>query len=76
MPVCSRRTVRPLFVLLGERVSGSHLDHVTIANEASGREAAEHLLAAGRRSLIFIGAHEGRQFGTGWLRALRIPFSA
>lgn len=57
-------------VLLGERVSGSHLDHVTIANEASGREAAEHLLAAGRRSLIFIGAHEGRQFGTGWLRAL------
>lgn len=57
-------------VLLGERIEGSHLDHVTIANETSGREAAEHLLASGCRSLVFIGAQEDRKFGTGWLRMM------
>lgn len=57
-------------VLLGERVDGSHLDHVITDNESSGQEATEHLLALGRRSLVFLGAEESRPFGTGWLRAL------
>lgn len=57
-------------VLLGERVEGSYLDHVAIDNEASGQEATEHLLGLGRRSLVFLGGHESRPFGTGWLRTL------
>lgn len=57
-------------VLLGERVDGSHLDHVVIDNEESAREATEHLLALGRRSLVFLGAHPSQPYGTGWLRML------
>lgn len=57
-------------VLLGERVDGSHLDHVVIDNEASALEATEHLLALGRRSLVFLGAHPSQPYGTGWLRML------
>ena len=55
-------------VLLGERVDGSHVDHVIIDNEASGREATMHLIELGRRSIVFIGTDSQQQFGTGWLR--------
>ncbi|MFC7405594.1 LacI family DNA-binding transcriptional regulator [Georgenia alba] len=57
-------------VLLGEPVDGSHLDHVIIDNKSSGREVTQHLHDLGRRSLVFVGAEETRQFGPGWLRML------
>ncbi|GAA4430811.1 LacI family DNA-binding transcriptional regulator [Georgenia halophila] len=57
-------------VLLGERVDGSHLDHVIVDNQTSGQETTQHLLDLGRRSLVFVGAQESRQFGPGWLRML------
>ncbi|GAA1487994.1 LacI family DNA-binding transcriptional regulator [Brachybacterium sacelli] len=57
-------------VLLGERVEGSHLDHVMIDNAQSGRDATEHILSLGCTSPLFLGAHEDKQFGPGWVRSL------
>lgn len=57
-------------VLLGERADGSHLDHVIIDNQRSGREITAHVLGLGRTSPVFVGAEEGRRFGPGWLRML------
>lgn len=56
-------------VLLGERVDDSPLDHVMLDNVRSGQEATRHILADGRRAPLFLGAHHGRQFGPGWMRA-------
>lgn len=57
-------------VLLGERVEGSHLDHVMIDNVQSGRDATQHILSHGCTSPLFLGAHEEKQFGPGWVRSL------
>lgn len=57
-------------VLLGERVDSSHVDHVTIDNEASGREATTHLLGIGCERILFVGANQESPYGTGWLRML------
>ena len=56
-------------VLLGERAEGSHLDHVMIDNAGSGWDATKHIWSLGRRSPLFLGAHENWQFGPGWVRS-------
>ncbi|MGO1228537.1 LacI family DNA-binding transcriptional regulator [Brachybacterium sp. AOP42-C2-15] len=55
-------------VLLGEGTKEVELDHVTLDNTRSGKEATEHLLSLGRRAPLFLGAREDRQFGPGWHR--------
>jgi DNA-binding LacI/PurR family transcriptional regulator len=77
------RDTRLPVVLLGERQAPGAVDHVGIDNVAAAREATEHLLARGRRTIAVVGgALRGRQ-GTdrlrtkGYqsaLRAARIPF--
>ncbi|MFF9158851.1 LacI family DNA-binding transcriptional regulator [Streptomyces longwoodensis] len=79
------RDTRLPVVLLGERSQPGSADHVGIDNVAAAREATEHLLARGRRSIAVVGgALTGRQ-GTdrlrtrGYreaLRAARVPFDA
>ena len=48
-------------VLLGERMFGGPVDHVTMHNEGAARAAVEHLLSIGRRRIAVIGAHPTRQ---------------
>ena len=43
-------------VLLGERIDTSELLHVSIDNVAAARDATEHLIAAGRRRVLALGA--------------------
>ncbi|MHC5795392.1 LacI family DNA-binding transcriptional regulator [Lacisediminihabitans sp. FW035] len=52
-------------VVLGERVTGSRADHVTMSNEAAMRAATEHILGLGRRRIAVIGAHPDGPVGTG-----------
>jgi len=44
-------------VLLGERIFGGPIDHVTMHNVSSAQAAVEHLLRIGRRRIALIGAH-------------------
>lgn len=46
-------------VLLGEQPESGGLDHVSIDNGASAREATRHMLTLGRRRLAFLGAEIG-----------------
>lgn len=55
-------------VLLGERIFGGPVDHVTMRNVEAARAATEHLIAAGRRRIAVIGAHEGEVIGSAGLR--------
>jgi DNA-binding LacI/PurR family transcriptional regulator len=55
-------------VLLGERIFGGPVDHVTMENVDGARAATEHLLARGRRRIAVLGAHEGEVIGTAGLR--------
>ena len=55
-------------VLLGERMFGGPIDHVTMDNVNAAQAATEHLIGLGRRRIAVIGAHEGEQVGTAALR--------
>ncbi|MCI2957704.1 LacI family transcriptional regulator [Agromyces atrinae] len=55
-------------VLLGERIFGGPVDHVTMRNVEAARAATESLIAAGRRRIAVIGAHEGEVVGSAALR--------
>jgi DNA-binding LacI/PurR family transcriptional regulator len=55
-------------VLLGERIFGGPVDHVTMENVDGARAATEHLLERGRRRIAVLGAHEGEVIGTAGLR--------
>jgi DNA-binding LacI/PurR family transcriptional regulator len=55
-------------VLLGERVFGSPVDHVTMHNVAAAKAATLHLISRGRRRIAVIGAHEGELVGSAALR--------
>ncbi|QEO13727.1 LacI family transcriptional regulator [Agromyces intestinalis] len=72
-------------VVLGERIFDGPADHVTMRNIEAARAATEHLIAAGRRRIAVIGAHEGEVIGSAGLRlrgyrealaAAGIPFDA
>lgn len=43
------------FVLLGENISGTAVDHITISNAGAARTAMTHLLEAGRRRVALLG---------------------
>ncbi|MCU1445527.1 LacI family DNA-binding transcriptional regulator [Cryobacterium sp.] len=55
-------------VLLGERVFGSPVDHVTMHNVEAAKAATRHLISRGRRRIAVIGAHEGELVGSAALR--------
>jgi DNA-binding LacI/PurR family transcriptional regulator len=55
-------------VLLGERVFGSPVDHVTMHNVEAAKAATLHLIGRGRRRIAIIGAHEGERIGSAALR--------
>lgn len=55
-------------VLLGERIFGGPVDHVTMRNVEAARAATEHLISRGRRRIAVIGAHEGEIIGSAGLR--------
>jgi len=55
-------------VLLGERIFGGPVDHVTMRNVEAARSATEFLLAAGRRRIALIGAHPDEELGSAALR--------
>ncbi len=55
-------------VLLGERIFGGPTDHITMRNIDAARAATEFLLAAGRRRIAVLGAHEGEVVGSAGLR--------
>ena len=55
-------------VLLGERIFGGPLDHVTMRNVEAARAATEFLLASGRRRIALIGAHPEEVMGSAALR--------
>jgi len=55
-------------VLLGERIFHGPTDHVTMRNVEAARAATEYLLAAGRRRIAVVGAHEGEVIGSAGLR--------
>ena len=55
-------------VLLGERIFGGPVDHVTMHNVRAARAATEHLIAQGRRRIAVVGAHDGEVIGSAGLR--------
>jgi DNA-binding LacI/PurR family transcriptional regulator len=55
-------------VLLGERIFDPGVDHVTMRNVEAARAATEYLIAAGRRRIAIVGAHEGEVIGSAGLR--------
>lgn len=55
-------------VLLGERIFGGPVDHVTMKNVGAARAATAHLLDRGRRRIAVIGALEGESLGSAALR--------
>jgi DNA-binding LacI/PurR family transcriptional regulator len=55
-------------VLLGERVFGGPVDHVTMHNVEAAKVATRHLISRGRRRIAIIGAHEGEVVGSAVLR--------
>ena len=59
-------------VLLGEPLPDSRADYVAIDNEASARDVVEHLLATGRRRIVFLGGQPDRCTGVGELRAAAV----
>lgn len=61
------RVTYPL-VILGERIFGGPVDHVTMRNVEAARAATQTLLDVGRRRIAVIGAHEGEVIGSAGLR--------
>lgn len=61
------RDTTPL-VLLGEHTLNAVVDTVVVKNAASAKEATEHLIAAGRRRIGFVGYFPHDSLGTGDLR--------
>lgn len=55
-------------VMLGERIFGGPVDHVTMANVEGGRAVTRHLIEQGARRIAVVGAHPGEQVGSGPLR--------
>lgn len=55
-------------VLLGERIFGGPVDHVTMRNVEAARAATEFLLRAGRRRVALVGAHADEVVGSAALR--------
>lgn len=55
-------------VILGERIFGAPVDHVTMSNVAASRAATEHLISLGRRRIAVLGAHPWEQMDTAVLR--------
>jgi DNA-binding LacI/PurR family transcriptional regulator len=55
-------------VLLGERIFGGPVDHVTMANVEGARAATAHLVARGCRRVAVLGAHPGERMGSAALR--------
>ncbi|MFV0132081.1 LacI family DNA-binding transcriptional regulator [Streptomyces sp. HMX87] len=57
------RAGAPPTVLLGELLEEG-ADHVAIDNEKAAREATEHLIGLGRRSIPAVGGRDGARLGT------------
>ncbi|GAA2977048.1 DNA-binding LacI/PurR family transcriptional regulator [Microbacterium terrae] len=55
-------------VLLGERIFGGPVDHVTMANVDGARAATAHLIERGARRIAVVGGHEGEVVGSAALR--------
>jgi len=55
-------------VVLGERIFGGPVDHVTMQNVEGAQAATEYLVANGRRRIAVVGAHEGEVIGSAGLR--------
>ena len=55
-------------VLLGERIFGGPVDHVTMRNVEAAKAATELLLQAGRRRIALVGAHVDEDVGSAALR--------
>ena len=55
-------------VLLGERIFGGPVDHVTMRNVEAARAATEFLLQSGRRRIALVGAHPEEVVGLAALR--------
>lgn len=55
-------------VLLGERIFGGPLEHITMQNVVAARTATEYLIASGRRRIAVVGAHDGEVIGSAGLR--------
>jgi DNA-binding LacI/PurR family transcriptional regulator len=55
-------------VLLGERIFGGPVDHVTMRNVEAAQAATRFLIDSGRRRIAVIGAHEGEVVGSAALR--------
>ncbi len=55
-------------VVLGERIFDGPVDHVTMRNVEAARAATERLIAAGRRRIAVVGAHDGEVIGSAGLR--------
>ncbi|WP_159791788.1 LacI family DNA-binding transcriptional regulator [Puerhibacterium puerhi] len=55
-------------VLLGERIFGGPVDHVTMANVDGARAATAHLVARGCRRIAVVGVHPGERMGSAALR--------
>ncbi|WP_382308304.1 LacI family DNA-binding transcriptional regulator [Herbiconiux sp. UC225_62] len=55
-------------VLLGERIFGSPVDHVTMRNVEAARAATEMLIGLGRRRIAVVGAHVDEGVGSAALR--------
>lgn len=55
-------------VMLGERLFGGPIDHVTMDNVEAARAATEYLIGLGRRRIAVLGAHPGEAMGTAALR--------
>ncbi|MFE6286114.1 LacI family DNA-binding transcriptional regulator [Streptomyces sp. NPDC057877] len=61
------RAGAPPTVLLGELLEEG-ADHVAIDNEKAAREATEHLIGLGRRTILVVGGHDGGGLGTAQAR--------
>lgn len=55
-------------VLLGERIFGGPVDHVTMRNVEAARSATELLIASGRSRIALLGAHANEEVGSAALR--------
>jgi len=55
-------------VLLGERIFGGPVDHVTMANVDASFAATMHLIERGARRIAVVGGHPGEVVGTAALR--------
>ena len=61
-------TVDYPLVLLGERIFGGPVDHVTMRNVEAARAATDLLIGAGKRRIALLGAHVNEVVGSAALR--------